>query len=539
MNQPVANLSVLMDAEIGPVVGKMPTAAKAVEQFGRRAQRSMDRASFHTGNLAAQFNDIGVMLASGQSPLILAAQQGTQINQVLGQMGTTGKDRLRALAGAFTSVISPANLMTIGIIAGGAALVQFANKALKADDGTENLSASMAELASNTATAKGEIDRLALGLDNIAQLRATEEIARLKSLIQEVSKEIARLEESGADENNIFGFDGGDQLAQARLTLTALQKQLRETESILQENIEVNEEKVSILSTTKEIADAERQVGEQLEEIVRQQALAAAEARNMRDAAMEAAREFMAVQQLRSRFAGEEIVMGQDVLAVGRGDPAPEKEKKRRGGSRVDPLEQLVESLKTEQELVQEWYEESQRLLLEANAAELEAIGGHNEAKLRLEEEYRDRMREIQDYAQAQAFSSMLGAGQDILAAVAGNNEKLLKASKAFGAAQALIDAWMAHNATLRDPTLPWFMRAAAAAQVLATGLSGVSAIKGVSSGGGGQTTTSSAASANTSSAVALQLVGSENATFSRTQVVDLINQINEATEDGAIVRLV
>jgi hypothetical protein len=44
-------------------------------------------ASGQLGNISAQFNDIGVMLAAGQNPLQLALQQGTQLIQVFDSMG--------------------------------------------------------------------------------------------------------------------------------------------------------------------------------------------------------------------------------------------------------------------------------------------------------------------------------------------------------------------------------------------------------------------------------------------------------------------
>lgn len=88
-------------------------------------------AAMQTANLTAQFNDIGVMLAAGQNPLMLAMQQGTQINQVFDQMRGKG-GVLTGIAQAFTSMVSPVNLATLGIIAGGAALAQWAIGALSA-----------------------------------------------------------------------------------------------------------------------------------------------------------------------------------------------------------------------------------------------------------------------------------------------------------------------------------------------------------------------------------------------------------------------
>lgn len=61
-------------------------------------------------------------------------------------------------------------------------------------------------------------------------------------------------------------------------------------------------------------------------------------------------------------------------------------------------------------------------------------------------------------------------------------NENMLKASKAFGAAQALISAW---EGAAKALTLPFPSNLAAYAQVLATGLGAVNSIKGVTAGGG------------------------------------------------------
>lgn len=76
-----------------------------------------------TSNLAAQFQDIGVSLQGGQSPLTVALQQGTQISSVLGQRGAAGAAGL--LAGALQSVLSPMSLLTIGVIALGGYAVKW------------------------------------------------------------------------------------------------------------------------------------------------------------------------------------------------------------------------------------------------------------------------------------------------------------------------------------------------------------------------------------------------------------------------------
>lgn len=100
--------------------------AAAARQAGNTAAAGFDRAEAEvlqfrrastgaTSNLVAQFNDVGQMLAAGQSPLLLAAQQGTQIGQVLGPLGAAGA--VRALGGAFLGMLSPVNLAVFAAVA--------------------------------------------------------------------------------------------------------------------------------------------------------------------------------------------------------------------------------------------------------------------------------------------------------------------------------------------------------------------------------------------------------------------------------------
>lgn len=102
-------------------------AETAAKQRNRQATdgvaRANNQAAGATGNLVAQFNDIGTMLAAGQNPLQLAIQQGTQITQVIGPMGAAGA--AQALGGALLGMLSPINLVTLGVIAAGAAMVQW------------------------------------------------------------------------------------------------------------------------------------------------------------------------------------------------------------------------------------------------------------------------------------------------------------------------------------------------------------------------------------------------------------------------------
>lgn len=96
-------------------------AAQAANKLGA-ANKSM-AGSFHTTNLMFQAQDIAMMSMMGQAPLAVALQQGMQVGGIFHQIGN-GKQVIQALGGALAGLMSPINLVTIGVIAIGAASVQ-------------------------------------------------------------------------------------------------------------------------------------------------------------------------------------------------------------------------------------------------------------------------------------------------------------------------------------------------------------------------------------------------------------------------------
>lgn len=151
-----------------------------------------------------------------------------------------------------------------------------------------------------------------------------------------------------------------------------------------------------------------------------------------------------------------------------------------------------------------------------------------------------DAMQRIKDLTVG-GLSDQLGAWGSYfgnLASVVGSgNERILQISKAFAAAQATIDAYSAAAQVLRDPTLPFFAKAAAAFQVLGTGLGFVNAIRSASDNG----STGGGAAAATPQAtepqrvdrfVTVQLSGGDQ--IGQASIRNLIEQINDAIGDGA-----
>lgn len=176
-----------------------------------------------------------------------------------------------------------------------------------------------------------------------------------------------------------------------------------------------------------------------------------------------------------------------------------------KGGGGSSRLDALVEDLKTEKELLTEWYQQSLDLLNGATEAQLEALGGKHEAIERLEAEHRERMAAIQGAAQDGSLQSLLGSGADILGAIGAVNEKALKVSQVFAAAEALVSTYKGAAKELEKGVLGF----PTAAAVIAKGTAFVAAINGASAGGrsSGGSAGGSAATATSAPATAPQSV--------------------------------
>jgi hypothetical protein len=215
----------------------------------------------------------------------------------------------------------------------------------------------------------------------------------------------------------------------------------------------------------------------------------------------------------------------------------------------AERLEALTDGLTTENEAITEWYAQGLETLNNALNLEMLTDSEYKDQRERLEKEHQDRINGIKRMGAASDLATTLGAGATILSAIGQHSEKALKISKVFGAAQALISTYQGAAEALK---LPFPANLAAASTVIASGMGFISAIKSGSSTGGGGTGGAAAAMASASSLgsssgasggggsptnVAISLQGGDM--FGRDQVISLINSINEAVEDGAIVRLV
>ncbi|MDR5655430.1 phage tail length tape measure family protein, partial [Ruixingdingia sedimenti] len=122
----------------GEAAAARERAAQAMAPVNRGGVAGGGAASAYTMNLGFQANDIAMMTMIGQSPGVMAMQQGPQVVQIFNQMKSAGMAIGPAVAASISSLINPMALVTIGAIAGGAALVQWAMSAISAGKDTRS-----------------------------------------------------------------------------------------------------------------------------------------------------------------------------------------------------------------------------------------------------------------------------------------------------------------------------------------------------------------------------------------------------------------
>lgn len=214
----------------------------------------------------------------------------------------------------------------------------------------------------------------------------------------------------------------------------------------------------------------------------------------------------------------------------------------------VAQIEQLQNALMTQEEMQIASFERQQETLNAALEQRLLTQQEYNALMEDAQAQHAERMAGISVYKYGDTLAKTSQFLGDMASALQSGNDKMLRIAKLFGAAEALVNAFRAYNQVVADPTLPWFAKIPAAVSVLGAGLGMVNAIKGVSSGGGGSAAGGAVGAAGAAAGaapaapavsrnVAISLQGGDM--FSRDQVINLINNINEAVEDGAIVRLV
>lgn len=171
------------------------TAAATMGAQSRMAQQ-------HARNLAFQFQDIGTMLAAGQSPFMLLAQQLPQVTMYGGRLtGVMG-----ALKSSLAGLISPLGLVTTGFVLAASAAISYFSSGSEAKtltDALDNHTSALDKVRGMYGRAGSAADRF--GRESTTQLAAMERRAR--AAVEEMSR-LANIDLSKAlsDDGGWSGF---------------------------------------------------------------------------------------------------------------------------------------------------------------------------------------------------------------------------------------------------------------------------------------------------------------------------------------------
>lgn len=616
---------------------------------------SMIRTSrFHTANLAAQFNDIGVMLAAGQNPFMLAVQQGTQITQVLENMGGTAKQQFGALKTALFSLISPTQLLTIGIIAGGAALIQWGISALTAKKDAESLKDIVGALEASVSAVDTALENARLSLTELGKefgtsaklardlykaqldLAIFESQNKLGTSTKAINESFAALKDyyAGYEETSKMVVLTSEDAMMRTAWLANIQKKVTEEYGLtlyqatlvikaLEDINAKNDPELmaagarALYAALKDAQDRGQEIPQTMIDTATEALNAAIEALKLKgyieeaeelaqtlseidlksnieaatgaayalatayEAARKAASTIPALPSLPSGLPKElqpgyitsqvpvpQTLYGNQLSGVpselqGYVNPQDDlggvKPIERPmdlgdtdgtggggGGRSTDSfeerLEKMREELAMEAEVEMQNYLDRQSFLEEALDKKLLTQQEYDALMEAEQQRHQDAMSSIDAYKYGDSLLKAETFMGDMAAALQNGNEGMLKAARAFGAAEALINAWRAFDQVLADSTLPWWAKIPKALAVLSAGMGAVNAIKS------GSSTASAASSAGAASAAAAAPVASApNMTANYTITGDvigkqtggeLIKSINEALKAGYQINL-
>ncbi|MGY5812001.1 phage tail length tape measure family protein [Rhizobium sp. LEGMi198b] len=117
--------------------------------------------NFQATNVAYQLQDVFSTAALGSSPFTVALQQGPQLASVFGETGAAGA--VKTLGAAFTSLLSPVSLITIGLTGATAAAIQYFTSS---NDGVKNADKVLTEHAALIREIRDAYGDAAAGLDD-------------------------------------------------------------------------------------------------------------------------------------------------------------------------------------------------------------------------------------------------------------------------------------------------------------------------------------------------------------------------------------
>lgn len=547
---------------------RLQAGLKATTVAQNNHNTAVRQSRFHTGNLAAQIHDIGVMTISGQSPLILAAQQGTQVSQAFNAMGATTRTVFPAIVEAFKQVANPLSILTIGVIAGGVALAQWGINAWKARDAGSDYKDQLEQIEEKLKSGREQLDMYAEGLSTVEGLYVQREINRLLEERRSIEEQITNTEETRQrGSSNVL------QNLRAQLLTVNEQIQLEtdrrdELEGQASAIESARERSARLLEIQKQLAglgvetpaeklkaalqEAETFAGNLLQNmlgIFEAGSSMASQNQAQRDIEVgKVADQYAQYGAGRSAF-DSRIQAGMGDVTGGIRRPTSRAGRTGRGaadttgadlariqGELMSPAEKAEADFKAKQEVVEKALEQERITQAE-----------HDGIMSDMAKRHQDNLMSIERAAWDAKMSGWAGAFGDLAALAQSENEKMAAVGRAAAAVQIGIDgvraasaAWQKGMSIGGPPVAAVFAamsvaKTAALLQQATQKQPNPSAAFGGSSGGGSTAgaAPSSAAEQVQRPQVSLTLIGEQS--FTRSQIVQIVEAINDSSDDGSL----
>jgi len=548
---------------------------------------------YQTANVFAQLNDIGVMLAAGQNPIQLALQQGTQLNQVWASMGAQGRT-LSGVTGmlrnAFASMISPMNLLTLGAIAGGAALFQLGTYLYNTTTSAASLDDTISLLAARIDGLDSAVEMSLLPMDQLIAKYGAAAAAAREWLLINIQKEVLETNDALRKQSSALSSLAKEYASALNPTMEMLKVELNAIEDDFGlVGVEASQFR-EILFSIRSADGLEKQV-EYLEEMrvflkennIEIEGMPKGFAKSLVELSPLVAKAWELAEANRAAAAAAlSMTKATPLYEQGWGEsallpPAATKDKPRRagGGGGGGALKQAEKQFQSLRELLEKEtvfqvaeYEKRQGQLDAALNKRLITEQQYNEIRSQLRtsyfgseyeqsqleydmsleqltlaldrefitrQQYEDRVAQLNAQRRASELSHYGNFFSNLVSAAQAGGDRMTGVVKAFSIAQGLINSYLAYTQVLADPSLVGrpFLRTALAASTLASGLAQVANMRG----GGGSSSASSATSAATrqepSKTILVRLDGPDWATD---MVESVITQIQEQSKDGRYI---
>lgn len=527
------------------------------------ATRNMAQSSGHTANIVSQFNDIAVMMAAGQNPLMLAMQQGTQLTQIFTQMGGKPVTALKAVAGGLMSMINPMSLVTLGVIAGGAALTQWAVSAVSSKEETEALDEALAALGERATDTATKLGMLQAGIATAEEFLVIQQINALEaerlSLMERAEAQSGRNRratelQAQAIQQQIDGLqdvlDAARENERALADAEAQQRRIAQAyQTYANSRVQSERDHVASLSEAYGLyADTRVEANQLAYEIGIAQAnalaLAGVDITSGVSAAAQAAANLAAnlgialgaainLQNLQSSKqysgrGGDPRKMGDDYMselgytsvsdlitqmtpktARGGGGRGGTSAAEKRQEQLARELETLQEALATEQETINEAYQTQMTTLEDALAAKLLTQQEYDELSLRSKQEFNEAWAQLEREQQNATLDAWGGMFGDLSSLMSSENKKLFNIGKAAAIAEATVNGYKAAVSAWDKGMAvggPAVAAAFTAASLAKTGaMIGNIASTNIGGGGGGSSSGGSSAAATATTAESSQ----------------------------------